>query len=214
MMVMRSVTGLLRLAAILLVIGTLPARAEDEAPVTPDAFIYCTVCHGVQLMGNPIIQAPRLSGMSPWYVEQQLNAYKQKIRGAQEGDVLGYEMQPMAEALSAEEIVRATRFVAETRSPTPPATVSGNVNAGKTHYSSCAACHGVDGKGNESLRSPDLTIADDWYLVTQLRNYQSGARGSHHGDIVGNQMRTAARSLADDQAILDVVAYINTLRDK
>ena len=40
------------------------ARAEGELPIPADEFVYCTVCHGVQLMGNPTIEAPRLSGMA------------------------------------------------------------------------------------------------------------------------------------------------------
>lgn len=207
-----------RIADLLLVALTLLAApivlAEDEGPVTPDEFVYCTVCHGVQLMGNEIIKAPRLSGMETWYVMQQLQNFKGGIRGPHRDDPYGYEMQPMAAALDDAQVAAAARFVRETRSPAPPATVSGDIDKGKAHYSTCAACHGVDGRGNEALGSPDLTIPNDWYLVTQLKNFRSGARGSHPSDIYGMQMRASARLLADDDAINDVVAYINTLQDK
>ncbi|MBT78664.1 MAG: cytochrome c oxidase subunit II, partial [Chromatiales bacterium] len=76
----------------------------------------------------------------------------------------------------------------------------------------CSACHGVDGKGNEALGSPDLTIPNDWYLVRQLRNFKSGRRGSHPGDTYGMQMRASMQLLADNEAIIDVVSYINTLQ--
>jgi cytochrome c oxidase subunit 2 len=190
------------------------SAAADDLPVPADEFVYCTTCHGVQLMGNPVIKAPRLSGMETWYVEQQLQNFKAGIRGPHEADRYGYEMQPMAAALSDEQIAAVAAFANASRSPAPSATVSGDVDQGKLHYSTCAACHGIDGKGNEALGSPDLTITNDWYLATQLKNFRSGARGSHPSDIYGMQMRASARLLEDDDAINDVVAYIHTLQDK
>ncbi len=51
----------------------------------------------------------------------------------------------------------------------------------------------------------------DWYLVTQLKNFKQGIRGAHPGDMYGPQMMSMAAILRDDQAINDLVAYINTL---
>jgi len=190
------------------------AFAEDEMPVPADDFIYCTVCHGVQLMGNPIIKAPRLSGMEPWYVEHQLQNFKKEIRGLHVDDAYGYEMQPMAAALSDEQIGEVAVFVNATRSPKAEPTISGDAEKGKTLYATCAACHGVDGEGNEALGSPDLRIANDWYLVTQLKNFKSGSRGNNPANINGMQMRASVQFLADDEAIMDVVSYITTLQNK
>jgi cytochrome c oxidase subunit 2 len=202
------------LVALLLAVTASVSLADDAGPVVPDEFIYCTVCHGVQLMGNEVIRAPRLSGMDSWYVMQQLQNFGNGIRGPHEDDPYGYEMQPMAAALDDEQVRAAAAFVSATRSPAAPATVDGDPVKGKAHYSTCAACHGVDGRGNEALGSPDLTIPDDWYLVTQLGNFKNGARGNHPADTYGMQMRAAAGLLADDEAINDVVSYINTLKDK
>ena len=207
-----------RTTVILLVAGLLWTAsvvvAQDELPLTPDGLDHCTVCHGVQLMGNEILKAPRLSGMETWYVEQQLENFKRNVRGRHDSDPYGYEMQPMGEALMEEQIKEAAAFANATRSPAPPATVAGDAKKGKMHYSTCAACHGPDGKGNLALGSPDLTVTNDWYLVTQLKNFKSGARGSHPSDSYGMQMRASAGLLANDEAINDVVAYINTLQDK
>ena len=43
---------------------------------TPAGLEYCTVCHGSQLKGNVNIGAPRLSGLPQWYVERQLQNFK------------------------------------------------------------------------------------------------------------------------------------------
>ncbi len=186
-------------------------RAEDELPIPADEFVYCTVCHGVQLMGNSMIKAPRLSGMESWYVENQLRAFKNGWRGKHERDVVGMDMQPMAAALTEEQIKEVSAFVAATRSDHPPETINGDADRGKAHYSTCAACHGVNGEGNIALGSPALTGQNDWYLVRQLKHFRDGTRGGQPGDTYGMQMRASAGLLSDDEAILDVVKYISTL---
>ena len=188
--------------------------AAEDLPIPADEFVYCTVCHGVQLMGNPIIRAPRLSGMESWYVENQLHAFKKGWRGKHEGDVIGMDMQPMAAALTDEQIKEVSAFVAATRSGTPPETIHGDAGKGRANYSTCAACHGVRGEGNIALGSPALTGLNDWYLVRQLKNFRDGARGGQPGDTYGMQMRASAGLLSDDQAINDVVKYILTLEDQ
>ena len=200
-------------ATAVLIAATSAAAQEDEDLVmTPEAFVYCTVCHGIQLMGNAEIDAPRLSEMEAWYVEQQLQAFKKGWRGTHAEDLIGMEMQPMAAALSDDQIVEAAEFASLTRSPLPAATIEdGDVHAGERHYTTCAACHGVNAEGNEALGAPALTGLNDWYLVRQLKNYLSGARGSDPADQYGQQMRASTQLLGNDEAIHDVVKYITSL---
>ena len=51
----------------------------------------------------------------------------------------------------------------------------------------------------------------DWYMKRQLQNFQQGVRGSHPQDFSGAQMAAMAKSLADDQAINDVLKHIDSL---
>lgn len=184
----------------------------DEAPVPADKFVYCTVCHGIQMGGNSVIQAPRLSGMERWYVERQLHAFKNGWRGTHGDDTYGIEMQPMAAVLSDKEIAEVAAFVRSVSSAPAETSVKGDIVRGKALYSSCAACHKADGSGNEILASPPLTGLNDWYLLTQLKNYKSGIRGSNPADTYGLQMQAAAGVLLDEQAMKDVVRYIASLR--
>lgn len=199
------------LTAIAMLALTSLVRADDELPIPADDYVYCTVCHGIQLMGNPIIRAPRLSGMDSWYVENQLRAFQKGWRGKHESDLTGMEMRTMAVALTDEQIREVSAFVAATRSDLPSATIDGDTDRGKAHYSTCAACHGVNGEGNIALGSPALTGQNDWYLVRQLQHFRDGTRGGQPGDTYGMQMRASAGWLSDDEAILDVVKYISTL---
>lgn len=208
---LRSLFGIVALCSLLAGRG---AAAEDAPLIPPDEFVYCTVCHGVQMKGNPIIEAPRLSGMQRWYLERQLRAFRSGWRGVHEDDLAGIEMRPMAAMLGDEQIAAAAGYVNEVTSEPPPVTISGDAARGKALFSSCAACHGGNAEGVKAVGGPALTGLNDWYLVTQLENFRSGVRGGHPKDIYGQQMRAAAAALRDDAAIRDVVSYINTLQRK
>lgn len=207
--------SLVRTITLLIVFTSSPWVLADDAPVIPpDELVYCTVCHGVQMRGNQNILAPRLSEMAGWYVDLQLHAFKNGWRGTHEADLAGMEMRPMAAALSDSQISTAAQFVSATRSPFPEQTLDGDAAAGKNNYVSCAVCHGENGEGNQALHAPALTGLDDWYLLTQLRNYRDGIRGSNSADNYGVQMRATVQILGDDQAMQDVVRYITTLHSE
>lgn len=212
----------MRRMASLLAAGTLLASAADTAcaddgarPVIPaDEYVFCTVCHGVDMGGNVVIEAPRLSGMDTWYVERQLRAFRDDWRGTHDSDANGQEMRPMAAALSDAQIAEVAAYVKAVSSPPPALTVDGDVTRGEALYATCAGCHGAAAEGNEALGGPALTGLNDWYLVEQLEKYRAGLRGSHPDDRYGQQMKAATALLPDKQATADVVRYISTLRSK
>jgi cytochrome c oxidase subunit 2 len=211
---MQFVKALLRTAALCCLAFVSLSRADDDPVIPPDNFVYCTVCHGVQMKGNPIIEAPRLSGMDTYYIERQLRSFSNGWRGTHGNDIAGMEMRPMAAILSDKEIVAAARYVNAVGSELPPITIRGDAGRGEALYAPCAACHGPEAEGVETLGGPPLAGLNDWYLVTQLRHFKDGTRGSHAEDTYGRQMRGAAATLADDAAIQDVVSYINTLQQR
>jgi cytochrome c553 len=191
------------------------SRADDSPVIPPEKFVYCTVCHGVQMKGNPNIEAPRLSGMDTYYIERQLRAFSSGWRGTHENDTTGMEMRPMAAILTDKEIAAAARYVNAVDSEPPPVTIEGDAQRGESLYAPCAACHGAEAQGVEALGGPPLAGLNDWYLVTQLAHFRDGTRGSHPDDTYGQQMRAAASVLPDDDAaVRDVVSYINTLQRK
>lgn len=206
--------GFFSIGAVCLAAFAAACYAAEGPLIPPEEFIYCTVCHGVQMKGNVSIEAPRLSGMDKFYVERQLHAFRNGWRGAHENDIAGMEMRPMAAILSDAEIAAAAEYVNAVSSEPPAVTVEGDAGRGKTLYGPCTACHGANGEGVEALGGPPLTGLNDWYLITQLSNFSDGTRGSHPDDTYGAQMRAAAATLKDDIAIRDVVSYINTLQSR
>jgi cytochrome c553 len=87
----------------------------------------------------------------------------------------------------------------------------GDAGSGAALYAACASCHGADGGGDRALHAPRLTHLQPAYLSAQLRKFKSGLRGGSGAGAPAVQMAAMAATLADDQAIADVVAYIGTL---
>ena len=56
----------------------------------------CGTCHGAKGQGIQAINAPRLAGMSDWYMVTQMKNFKQGIRGAHPKDMYGPQMASMA----------------------------------------------------------------------------------------------------------------------
>jgi cytochrome c oxidase subunit 2 len=83
--------------------------------------------------------------------------------------------------------------------------------AGEAAFQICKTCHGQQGEGQLTLNAPNLTGQFDWYLVRQLQNFKAGIRGADAKDVYGSQMRPMALTLADDAAVNNVVAYLQTL---
>lgn len=203
-----------RLAALgmALLLGATPVAADPltDLVLAPESLRDCTVCHGVELNGNRSVDAPKLAGLPAWYLDRQMLAFRNGWRGVHELDVTGMEMRPQAQVLSAEETARAVTYAASVPAHDPAPTVHGDAARGAELYRSCAACHGERGRGNEALWSPPLAGQSDWYLLTQMKNFRAGARGSAPDDTQGAVMRAAALALPDDDAAADVVAYIAT----
>lgn len=181
-----------------------------EAP-TPQGLEYCTVCHGSQLKGNVNIGAPRLSGLSQWYVKRQLLNFKQGIRGSHTEDFQGGEMKSMVAHLSDKDITVIAKWIGQTESPQPKATIGGDILMGKRLYQGCAACHSGDASGNETLGAPSLQGLNDWYLLTQINHFRLGIRGSDAGDVYGQQMQAASNLLTTEREAADLAAYISQL---
>jgi cytochrome c oxidase subunit II len=174
-------------------------------------FATCAGCHGQQGEGNQALNAPRLAGLPDWYIARQLQHYKQGIRGAHDDDVFGKQMAPMANILFDDASIRNVTAYIETLDPAAASsTLGGNPEKGASHFVSCGACHGAKGQGNYALQAPPIAGQDDWYMKRQLENFRNGIRGAHQEDTYGHQMVLMARSLQDEQAIDDLLAYLNS----
>ena len=172
---------------------------------------YCAPCHQAGGVGKAEIAAPAIAALPQWYVERQLFNYRQDLRGYHFDDIEGLRMKPMSRALMSDNDVKiVAEYVANLAAVRPEPTLDGDAEKGKALYGTCAACHKPEGTGEIAMNAPPLVNTHDWYLVTQLKKFKSGVRGAR--DAQGKSMMPMAAGLADEQAMKDVVAYIQTLR--
>ncbi len=200
---------------------TTPVSSNHNASGNPESelltkgkalYATCLACHGQNAEGNKILNSPILSGQQDWYLKAQLVKFRDGLRGVDKNDIQGAMMRPMALVLKDENDIDAVvAYITTLTANKPEPTIQGDIKKGEQSYAICITCHGADGKGNKSLNSPSITGLNDWYMATQLKNFKNGIRGSDPKDVTGAQMRAMALTLQDDEAINNVISYINQL---
>lgn len=200
------------LAAALLLLGVgCGYKIPEQATARGDElFTLCAECHGKSGEGHPEYHAPAIAGLPEWYVEAQLRKFKTGARGAHPSDYTGMMMRPMTLSFRNDaDLKEAAAYVSRMTPVKPAASLTGaDAARGQALFTVCTACHGPDAAGNVAVKAPPLSGASDWYLVEQLRKFKSGIRGANPADLEGATMRPMMATLADEQAIKDVVAHI------
>ncbi|MEE8496389.1 MAG: c-type cytochrome [Xanthomonadales bacterium] len=187
-------------------------RPAPDVALGQNLYSMCSACHGVQGEGNEMLNAPKLAGQQGWYLKRQLKNFQLGLRGADASDTFGAQMAPMAATLVDDAaIANVVAYITALEETDSPSTISGDAVRGEKIFVTCKSCHGAEGQGIWALNAPRLNDVNDWYIVRQLKNYKQGIRGSHPQDLYGKQMTLMASVMRDDQAINDLVAYINTL---
>lgn len=84
-----------------------PAPATIEGDVANGERLYnvCAYCHADAAQGVQAMNAPRMAGMSDWYMKRQLENFQQEIRGQHPTDFYGFQMSLMARTLYGEQDV-------------------------------------------------------------------------------------------------------------
>jgi len=211
---------------------------SSDGVVGEELYQACGFCHGAQGQGRQRLDAPALAGMEAWYVERQLRNFDTGVRGTHPEDLPGRQMSLITGMLRNEATIKNVAAYIETLTPGAPlearpngvlfplerpfewesqyaalaAAEPGDADAGQSTFQvTCALCHGADAQGNEVLGGNKLTDLSTYYIARQLKYFRDGIRGAGSGDVLGSQMAAMARILTDDQAIADIIAYIETL---
>ncbi len=188
---------------------------EGNIALGKELYIVCAGCHGANGEGIKALNAPALVNQETWYLEKQLNNFRLGIRGNDPENIPGTQMATIAKTLTgADQVSDVAAYIKTLPPTTTEQTISGDIEKGRNYYHMiCGACHGKNAVGNPSLNSPRLAGIDDWYLEAQFNLFKNGIRGMHPDDTHGAQMQAMSNSLPDDQALKDVIAYIQSLQN-
>ena len=188
------------------------ARPVGDAVAGQAGYVVCAACHGQQGEGLFALNAPKLTGQSAWYMRAQIDAYKRGFRGTHPEDEYGQQMAPMAATLfDAAAVENVIAYIQSLPDEPAPATIEGDVERGADLYRGCAVCHRADGSGSSGTFAPRLAGMSDWYLARQIVLFQEHVRGHDRKDTLARQMTFMSKQLHGQDAINDVVAYINAL---
>ncbi len=214
-----------------------PPGAAEGVP-GEELYQACGFCHGAQGQGRQRLDAPALAGMEAWYIERQAHNFDTGMRGTHADDLPGRQMALITGMFRNDATIKNVAAYIETLTPGGPLESRPNgvlfplerpfewesqyaeltspepadAAAGQATFQvTCALCHGADALGNEALGGNKLTDLPDWYVARQLKYFRDGIRGGGSGDVFGMQMAAMAKLLADDQAIANIIAYIDTL---
>ncbi|MFY0685992.1 MAG: c-type cytochrome [Cyclobacteriaceae bacterium] len=191
---------------------TAAASTDGNAANGKNLYMTCVACHGENGQGNKMLNAPTIANQEPWYLERQINNFRNGLRGYKPEDTNGAQMTAMAKTLGSDDQVKdVVAYIATLAPVTVASTITGgDAEKGKLSYQICAACHGANAEGNKTLNAPRLTGVDDWYLIDQYKKYGNELRGSHPEDTFGAQMKAMSTTL-NDEDLKNVMAYIQTL---
>ena len=92
------------------VIAHIQTFPDNPAPATIDGdvgngerlYTVCAYCHGNEAQGIEAINAPRMAGMTDWYLANQLKNFKAGIRGEHPMDYYGMQMGFMGRTLQSD----------------------------------------------------------------------------------------------------------------
>lgn len=167
----------------------------------------CAACHGENGVGLAGAAFVRLAGLSDAYIAKQLHDFKS---GARRHPV----MQPMAAALTDDEIRAVARYYAARPRPTAPAEQPGaqallrrgeqlaRQGLWEKEVPACFQCHGPEGSGVPP-HFPPIAGQPSAYIAEQFAAWREGRR---QNDPVALMKTVAERLSAED--VKAVAAYL------
>jgi cytochrome c oxidase cbb3-type subunit 3 len=148
----------------------------------------CAACHGSDARGSKGF--PNLTDKD-WLWGGSFDDIRKTITEGRVG-----VMPPMAEAIGGGENVRNVANYVLSLSGSPHDNLAAQL--GRSKFSACAACHGVDGKGNTAVGAPNLT--DNVWLhgwgedavMAMINGGKTNTMPAHASRLTSEQIRVLA----------------------
>lgn len=174
----------------------------------------CAVCHGERAEGDRSHSAGALASMPRWYLEVQLEKFRNGQRGGHPKDIEGQKMMAVAKGLDPDEQSQLVDYLESVPPIVQKSTLAGDAKVGKElFYDNCAMCHRYNGHGMSSFKSAPLNGQQDWYLLAQMGKFDERIRGYHKDDVSSRKMHLELDALSSQQDRLALLAYISSLSE-
>ena len=82
-----------------------PATISGDVESGRKTYTYCAYCHGRDGEGLQTMNAPRMAGMTDWYLQRQLVKFRDGVRGQHPKDYYGKQMSFMGRTLRDDKMV-------------------------------------------------------------------------------------------------------------
>lgn len=190
---------------------SIPSASEEKKPVV--TYAACAACHGAIGEGIEANHAPRLAGQDLEYMRQQILDFQQGTRAPDPISDHARLMESLVRQLSTTEIENILAEISKFPILEPPQRYEGDRSRGERLYQqNCSICHGTRGFGDPTTHMPRLNHQHSWYILRQLQRFRSGERGDAKSTASAQGMQFYSTLLPDNQAVLDVVAYLGRAR--
>ena len=189
--------------------GALPSDLQAALALQGDAargkLVYddeCSACHRKDGRGRPNADTPRLAGQHASVIVKQLV----DIRA---GRRINPPMKPLVDgpAITPQAIADLAAYLQSM--PVPDGTAKGpgtGVARGRALYDKdCASCHGSSGEGRAADFSPMVAAQHYPYLLRELQQIKTGARGNSNADMA---KLLQGYGTADLEAVADYMAQL------
>lgn len=158
---------------------------------------------------------PSIASLPRWYLEEQIQKFRNGQRGDHPDDLHGKQMKAAVSRLTEEQLSEALDHIDTLPPLVPPPTLTGDVKNGyELYFEKCMGCHRFNGHSERSFHSAALNGLQDWYLLEQMKKFQTGVRGYHLDDESEAKMRDTMKYLPSDQDQLDILALITKLANE
>jgi cytochrome c553 len=179
--------------------------AHSAPSITEGSRLYapCVVCHQPNAWGSPDGTIPNLAGQQKRYLEKQLTLFRS-----------GARVDTAMQVVTAHETFSNPQNIASlagylsvlNANPNPVKGSGEHLRVGQELYTHiCAACHGVDGRGDPANRVPRIAGQHYPYLSRQIE-----AAASLHKDFAPPEMTSALRGMRSQEkaALADYVSRL------
>lgn len=146
---------------------------ETQNATTAELFAACASCHMADGSGRHDGTVPRLAGQHHQILIHKL----QKLR---DGKVDLPVMTPFARALTDHELPQLAHYISALPGLPKSLAASPVTEPDKSNHpynTFCAACHGIQGEGNDALLAPKLCHQHARYLKRRMQEIEQNIRG-------------------------------------